>query len=123
MPRLEWGYIFIRDGPLENLWGGGGVGRRSTKKIFVEGKIKTKSTVRTPINPKKYSCYGLTKNSYKEFDDDKKFLRLENPLPPPPLPHNFSNGPSLRISRMGSHIFGILGLRIFFISRNLKDNE
>ena len=67
----------------------------------------------TPINPKKYSCYGLRKNSYRE----KKFLLLENP------PHNFSYGPSLRISRMGSHIFGILGLRIFFISRNLKDNE
>ena len=46
----------------------------------------------TPINPKKYSCYGLKKNSYKEFDNEKKFLRLENsPLPP----HNFSNGPSL----------------------------
>ena len=26
------------------------------------------------------------KNSYKEFDDEKKFLRLENsPLPPPPI--------------------------------------
>ena len=34
------------------------------------------------------------KNSYKEFDYDKKFLRLEN-FPPPPPPHNFSNGPSL----------------------------
>ena len=28
-----------------------------------------------------------------EFDNEKKFLRLENSLPP--LPHNFSNGPSL----------------------------
>ena len=33
------------------------------------------------------------KNSHKEFDNEKKFLRLEN-SPPPPL-HNFSNGPSL----------------------------
>ena len=33
------------------------------------------------------------KNSYKEFDNEKKFLRLEN-FPPLP-PHNFSNGPSL----------------------------
>ena len=41
----------------------------------------------TPINPKKYSCYGL-KHSYKEFDDKKKFLRLENS----PLPPYFSNG-------------------------------
>ena len=31
------------------------------------------------------------KNSYKKFDNEKKFLRLENS----PLPHNFSNGPSL----------------------------
>jgi len=33
------------------------------------------------------------KNSYKEFDNEKKFLRLENSLPLPP-PHNFSDGPS-----------------------------
>ena len=41
----------------------------------------------TPINPKKYSCYGLKKKSYKEFDDEKKSLRLENS--PPPLPITF----------------------------------
>ena len=35
------------------------------------------------------------KNSYKEFDNEKKFLRLKNSSPAPP-PHNFSNGPSLR---------------------------
>ena len=35
------------------------------------------------------------KNSYKEFDDEKKFLRLENSPPP----HNFSNGPSLKATR------------------------
>ena len=37
------------------------------------------------------------KNSYKEFDNEKKFLRLKNsPTPTPPTPrHNFSNGPSL----------------------------
>ena len=33
------------------------------------------------------------KNSYKEFDNEKKFLRLENS----PTPNNFSNGPSLKI--------------------------
>ena len=32
------------------------------------------------------------KNSYKEFDNEKQFLRLEHSPPPP---HNFSNGPSL----------------------------
>ena len=36
----------------------------------------------------------LKKNSYKEFDNEKKFLRLENSRPP----HNFSNGPSLSLS-------------------------
>ena len=35
------------------------------------------------------------KNSYKEFDNEKKFLQLENSPPPPP--HNFSNGPSLSL--------------------------
>ena len=34
----------------------------------------------------------LQKYSYKEFDNEKKFPRLEN-SPPPPL--NFPNGPSL----------------------------
>ena len=32
------------------------------------------------------------KNSYKEFDNEKKFLQLKNC---PPTPHNFSNGPCL----------------------------
>ena len=32
------------------------------------------------------------KNSYKEFDNEKKFMRLGNS---PPRPHNFSDGPSL----------------------------
>ena len=36
------------------------------------------------------------KNSYKEFANEKKFLRLENS---PPLPHNISNGPSLTESK------------------------
>ena len=33
------------------------------------------------------------KNSYKEFDNEKKFLQLENSPPP----HNFSNGRSLSL--------------------------
>ena len=31
-------------------------------------------------------------NPYKEFGNEKKFLRLENSYPPPP--HNVSYGPS-----------------------------
>ena len=41
------------------------------------------------------------KNSCKEFDNEKKFLRLENSPPPPP--HKFSNGPSLKANRNTSH--------------------
>ena len=42
------------------------------------------------------------KNSCKEFDNEKKFLRLENSPPP----HNFSNGPSLRVSATQASAFG-----------------
>ena len=51
-----------------------------------------------PINPKKYSCYGLKKNSYEEFDTNKKFLRLEHS----PSPYNFSNGLSLMLREWGT---------------------
>ena len=50
----------LRDGPIENLWGDG----RTTKKIFMQW-------------PKK--------NSYKVFDTEKKFLRLKNSPPLPPI--------------------------------------
>ena len=42
----------------------------------------------TLINPKKIFMLRPNKNSYKEFDNKKKFLRLEN-SPPPPLPITF----------------------------------
>ena len=69
----------------------GGAGEVPKKIRARENYMKKNSC--TPINPKKYSCFGLKKNSYKEFDNAKKFLRLENS---PPSPHNFSNGPSLK---------------------------
>ena len=40
------------------------------------------------------------KNSYKEFDNEKKFLRVENSHPR----HNFSNGPSLKPNDRGVHL-------------------
>ena len=50
----------FRDGPLENLWGGGGGWAKYKKNIRAkENNMKTNSC--TPINPKKYSCYGLKK--------------------------------------------------------------
>ena len=60
-----------------------------------------------PINPKKYSCYGLKKNSYKDFDSEKKFLRLKNSPPP----HNFSNRLSLK--------FPIYKLKVELLEKNL----
>ena len=46
------------------------------KKISAQGKTKWKK-----IHARQYSFYGL-KKSYKEFDNDKKLLRLENSPPP-----------------------------------------
>ena len=94
-PRRKhlWIILPVREGPLENLWGGGG---REIKKTNIRAReTEMKKNSCTPINPKKYSCYGLKKNSYPEFDNEKKILRLEN-SPPAPTPHNFSNGPSLK---------------------------
>ena len=60
-----------------------------------------------PINPKKYSCYGLKKNSYKDFDNEKKFLQRKNSPPP----YNFSNGLSLK--------FPINKLEVVLLEKNL----
>ena len=35
-----------------------------------------------PINPKKYSCYGLKKKSYKDFDNEKIPAARKFPSPP-----------------------------------------
>ena len=49
----------LRDGPLENVWGGGGAGEIQ-KKYSRKEKLNEKYSY-TPINPKKYSCSGLKK--------------------------------------------------------------
>ena len=46
----------------------------------------------TPINPKKYSCYGLKKIHTKNLITKKNSCGSKIPLP---HPYNFSNGPSL----------------------------
>ena len=56
----------VRDGPLENLRGG-----EVLKKYSRKGKLNEKKFILWP-----------KENSYKEFDDEKKFLCLENPAPP-----------------------------------------
>ena len=47
----------------------------------------------TPINPKKYSCYGLKKIHTRNLITKKNSCLSKIPHPP----HNFSNGPSLRV--------------------------
>ena len=47
----------------------------------------------TPVNPKKYSCYGLKKFHTRNLIT-KKILAARK-FPPPPPTHNFSNSPSL----------------------------
>ena len=60
------------------------------------------------------------KNSYKEFDNEKKFLRLKN-SPPPPPPHNFSNGPSLSDVSFPEQVHGLeLVSRVFSLLENEK---
>ena len=48
----------LRDGPLENLWGGGA--GEVQKKYSRKGKLNEKNSC-MPINPQKYSCYGPKK--------------------------------------------------------------
>ena len=64
----------VRDRPLENLWGGG----RGA------GEVQKKYTRKGKSNEKKYSCYGLKKNSYKEFNNKKKIPAARKPPSPPP---------------------------------------
>ena len=73
------------------MGGGGRRGGRSTKKIFAQGKIKWKKNSCTPINPKKYSCYGLKKIHTRNLITKNNSCGSKIPHPH----HNFSNGPSL----------------------------
>ena len=75
---MKFAYSSVRDGPLENLWGGGG------------GEVPKKNSRKGKLNEKKFLLWPK-KKSYKEFDNEKKFLRLENSPPP----NNLSNGQSL----------------------------
>ena len=68
------------------MGGAGEVQKKYSRKAKLNGKKSC-----TPINPKKIFMLRPKKNSYKKYDNEKKFLRLKNSPPP----HNFSNGPSL----------------------------
>ena len=57
----RWVAWLIRDGPLENLYGGGVGGGGEVPKIYSrKAKLNEKNSC-TSINPKKYSSYGLIK--------------------------------------------------------------
>ena len=71
-------------GPLEKLWGGGVGAVEVQKKNARKGKLNEKNSC-TPINPEKYSCYGLKKIHTRNMITKKKFLRPENSPPPPPI--------------------------------------
>ena len=76
----------------QTLLRGGGAGAKYKKRYSRKGKLNGKKNSCTPINPKKYSFYGLKLKFMKEFDNEKKFPRLQ--IPHRPLPHNFFSGPS-----------------------------
>ena len=73
----------LRDGPLENLLGGGGGAGEVQKNIFAQGKIKwkkihTRQLILTHIHA------TTLKNSYKEVDNEKKIPAAQTfPTPPP----------------------------------------
>ena len=58
------------------------------------------------------------KNSYRELDNEKKFLRLKNCPSPPPL--NLSNGPSL-VNKTRTIIFGIQLVNLITVCSDGRD--
>ena len=93
----------VRDGPLENLWGRGRGRARAKYKIIYssKGKLNEKNSC-TPINPKKYSCYGLKKIHTRNLITKKNSCGSKIPH----SPHNFSNGLYLicfHLNQISSH--------------------
>ena len=81
----------LRDGPLENLLGGGGGGSGAEyKKYSRKGKLNDEKK----IYLKKCPCYSIKKIHTGNLITKKNFLLLKNC--PSPLPLNLSNGPSLK---------------------------
>ena len=73
----------------------GGAGQVQ-KKYSHKGKLNEKKLC-TPINPKKYSCYGLKKNHTRNLITKKHYCGSKIPTPH----HNSSNGPFLRSLQLG----------------------
>ena len=53
------------------------------KKIYSRKAKLNEKNLCTPINPKKYSCYGLKLKFMKEFDKEKISAAQKFPTPPP----------------------------------------
>ena len=70
---------------------GGGGGEEEQNKYLRNGKLNEKNSC-TPINSKKYSCFGLKKIRTRNLTTKKNSCGSKIPHP---HPHNFSNGPSL----------------------------
>ena len=75
----------------QKTYGGWGGGAKYKKEYSRKGKSNEKNSC-TPINPKKYSCYGLKKIHTRNLITKKSSCGSKIPLPPA---HNFSNGPFL----------------------------
>ena len=79
----------LRDGPLEKLWwkegaGEGGGDATKYKKIFAQGKIEWKKIHARQLTLKNIHAKAQKKKkTYKESNNENKFMRLEN-FPPPP---------------------------------------
>ena len=80
---LSPGPFLLRDGPLENLWGGGGAGEVQKKK-FAQGKIKLKKILAGQLILKKYSCFSLKKIHTRNLMTKKNSCGSKILLPPPP---------------------------------------
>ena len=89
--RLFASILTFRDGPLKNLWQGGegGGGGQSTKKNIRARENCMKTNSCTPINPKKYSCYGLKNIHTRNLITIKNSCGSKIPLSPPPPPITF----------------------------------
>ena len=61
--------------------GGGGRAGEVQKKYSRKGKLNEKNSC-TPINPKKYSCYGLKKIHTRNLITKKNSCSSKIPLPP-----------------------------------------
>ena len=78
----------VRDGPLENLWGGGAV--EVQKKYSRKWKLNEKKFLHANYSQKNIHAIHTRNLITKKIPAARKF--------PSPSPHNFSNGPSLKIN-------------------------